>query len=292
MCKRDGGLRTKSLFSKKTKQSRPLISVITVVKNSEKYLERTIQSVINQIYDNIEYIIIDGVSTDGTLDIVRKYENKIAYWVSEPDTGIYDAMNKGVRLSSGEYVYFLNSGDYLYNNRVFLNLTKSMRHNFAFVYGKINLITEDGHFHMVTGKKVKLKELIYGMVCHQALLVRRKSFDKIGFFNTKFKVASDYEWVIRLFKAYEFDSKYVDIVIANMIMGGHSDVSAIKGIKERREIVKRYFGIMNYTKYYVYSFFYEIPRNRTRLVLTKFGLIQQWRKIKKLRDSIFTRKNL
>ena len=98
--------------------NRPLISIITVVFNCEKYLEETIKSVINQTYDNIEYIIIDGGSSDGTLDIIKKYEDKITYWVSEKDGGIYDAMNKGIELSHGEWINFMNGGDIFFNKTV------------------------------------------------------------------------------------------------------------------------------------------------------------------------------
>lgn len=94
------------------------ISIITVSYNAAKTIEQTIQSVVNQTYDNIEYIIIDGGSTDGTVDIIKKYEDKIAYWVSEPDKGIYDAMNKGILKASGEYIYFLGADDWLYNESV------------------------------------------------------------------------------------------------------------------------------------------------------------------------------
>ena len=98
--KGEGGLRTKGYF-KKSYDDKPLISIITVVFNGERYLEQTIQSVIDQTYDNVEYIIIDGGSTDGTLDIIKKYEDKIDYWVSEKDNGIYDAMNKGIKVCYG-----------------------------------------------------------------------------------------------------------------------------------------------------------------------------------------------
>ena len=282
MSKQEGGLRIKMLFNRKYREGNLLISVITVVKNGGKYLEQTIQSVTNQSYDNIEYIIIDGESTDGTLDLLKKYEHKISYWVSEPDNGIYDAMNKGVKLSSGEYIYFLNSGDTFYNNMVFSDLIKLMDSKlFTFVYGNINLSAQDGNFSIIKGKKIKLKELIYGMVCHQALLVKKEVFTNIGFFNTKLKVAADYEWTIKLFKSHESHSNYFNITIANMPMGGISDILAVKGINERRIIVKKYFGIKNFIWYYIFSLFYEIPRNKIRIFLTNFGLIEQWRKVKK-----------
>ena len=111
----EGGLRVKGC-SKKSYKDKPLISIITVVFNGERYLEDTILSVINQTYDNVEYIVIDGGSTDSTLDVIKKYEDGIDYWVSEKDTGIYDAMNKGIDLVTGDWVNFVNSSDTLNRN--------------------------------------------------------------------------------------------------------------------------------------------------------------------------------
>ena len=108
-----GGLRTKGIF-KSSSITKPLISVITVVLNGEKYLEESILSVIKQTYENVELIIIDGGSTDKTLNIIRKYENSIDFWISEQDSGIYNAMNKGIKLSTGDFIGFVGSDDYLY----------------------------------------------------------------------------------------------------------------------------------------------------------------------------------
>ena len=110
--KTEGGLRMQGYY-KKSYKDKPLISVVTVVYNGEKYLDQTIKSVLNQGYDNVEYIVIDGDSRDSTVDIIRKYEEHIDYWVSEPDAGIYDAMNKGASLCSGKYIAFLNADDWL-----------------------------------------------------------------------------------------------------------------------------------------------------------------------------------
>ena len=118
---KSGGIRSSGKL-KATSPGAPLISIITAVLNGDKTLERTIQSVIDQDYKNIEYIIIDGGSTDGTLDIIKKYDHAIDYWMSEPDEGIYDAFNKGIQISSGEWIYFLGADDYFVDQNV-LNTT-------------------------------------------------------------------------------------------------------------------------------------------------------------------------
>ena len=123
----EGGLRTQGYF-KTSLEGKPLITVVTVVFNGEQFLEETILSVMNQTYENIEYIIIDGGSTDGTLNIIKKYENSIDYWVSEYDRGIYDAMNKGIALSQGDFIGFLNADD-LYNLEVIEELSNALSLN-------------------------------------------------------------------------------------------------------------------------------------------------------------------
>ena len=117
----NGGLRTKGITKNSTAE-KPLISVVTVVYNGEKTLEQTILSVVNQTYNNVEYIIIDGGSKDNTLDIIKKYEDKIDYWQSEPDKGIYDAMNKGIKLATGEFIYILGCDDFLIDKDIFENI--------------------------------------------------------------------------------------------------------------------------------------------------------------------------
>ena len=165
--KGEGGLRTKGYF-KKSFDDKPLISIITVVFNGEKYLEETIQSVINQTYSNVEYIIIDGGSTDGTLDIIKKYEKKIDYWVSEKDKGIYDAMNKGIDVASGEWINFMNASDIFYNSDVLkYTFNKKLKDNYAVIAGTYILKNRD----LVFFPQQKLQIIKFGelLSCHQAL---------------------------------------------------------------------------------------------------------------------------
>jgi len=164
----------------------PLVSIITVVLNGEKYLEETIKSVINQTYPNVEYIIIDGGSTDGTVDIIKKYENYIDYWVSESDKGIYDAMNKGIDVILGEWVNFMNAGDTLASEEVLKKVFFTITKKCLLIYGNTNVYEENGTF-ITTLKALKftksnLNKFATRTVCHQSVFVHKcvvKKYDYI-----------------------------------------------------------------------------------------------------------------
>ncbi len=201
--KGEGGLRTKSYF-KKSYEDKPLISIITVVYNGEKYLEETIQSVINQTYDNVEYIIIDGGSTDGTLDIIKKYEEKIDYWLSEKDSGIYDAMNKGVTLCSGDIIGIVNADDFIYRDTL-QNVAKFFSDTDAmFTFGQLDLADEDGKV-FDTAKSIGIDNIKYKLFRHMPFLhptmfVKKEVYEKLGLYNTRYKLSADYDFTLRLVK--------------------------------------------------------------------------------------------
>ncbi len=177
----------------------PLITVITVVLNGEKVLEETIKSVISQTYPNVEYIIIDGGSTDGTLDIIKKYEDYIDYWVSEPDKGIYDAWNKGVTVTNGQWVSFLGSGDIYHKDALsrYCNVILEDGFNCLYISSKIELKKEKKVVRIIGNKwdwKVFKK---YMNVAHVGSLHSLKLFKTLGLFDINFKIAGDYEFLLR-----------------------------------------------------------------------------------------------
>jgi len=184
-----GGERAKGIF-KKSLDGKPLITIITVVYNGEKYLRETIQSVINQTYDNIEYIIIDGGSTDGTLDMIRKYEDKIDYWISEKDRGIYDAMNKGWE-AANEFgkILFLGAGDKILS---LPNIESLKEFPTDIFYGSVDL--EHKIFHSRANWTLKLGNTLH----HQALLIPKNIYPEKPF-DLTFKVYSDYDFNLRLY---------------------------------------------------------------------------------------------
>jgi glycosyltransferase involved in cell wall biosynthesis len=216
-CKGEGGLRTKGYF-KKSFADKPLITVITVVFNGEKHLEQTIQSVINQTYENVEYIIIDGGSTDGTLDIIKKYEEKIDYWVSEGDSGIYDAMNKGLNFSNGDFTLMLNADDYFYGNnsleKVILKIT-----NFHEVYFTQAEVKSKYTSYVKPKNNINYdKWLKNNLPIHQAVLVPKKL--KYIKYDTALKIAADALYLKTLQSLCKF--KYIDELMIVFSLGGVS----------------------------------------------------------------------
>jgi len=220
----------------------PLITVITVVYNGEEYIERTIKSVINQTYPNVEYIIIDGGSTDGTVDIIKKYDGFIDYWISEPDNGIYDAMNKGVVLSSGSWINFMNVGDMFHN----LNVIEAIRlndSNYDIVYGSIMVFDEKTGIRFENAaEKWELKSFFKGMpVRHQGAFVSMKVLKSEGLFNTKYRVSGDYEWFTRAI-SNDLRGLRINTIVADFMFDGVSGMGYRSKI-ENLQVAFKYFGV-------------------------------------------------
>ncbi|GHT88667.1 hypothetical protein FACS1894137_17110 [Spirochaetia bacterium] len=178
-----GGLRSRNSV-KKYLENKPLITIITVVYNDEKRLEKTILSIVNQTYENIEYIIVDGESTDSTINIIKQYEDKIDYWISEPDKGIYNAMNKAIDLSCGEWINFMNSGDIFYAHDVLEKIFSSNRKPFVY---------SDFYYKKIYGIKKYTASYTHGIINHQSAIYQKRLHSKYGYYiETKQLTISDY----------------------------------------------------------------------------------------------------
>jgi glycosyltransferase involved in cell wall biosynthesis len=198
----------------------PLITVITVVYNGVSTLEQTILSVINQTYKNIEYIIIDGGSTDGTVDIIKKYEKHLAYWVSEPDKGIYDAMNKGIDKASGEWINFMNSGDWFYDDSVLLSIDSLLSSDIDVLYG------DTIKFKTYPLWRFKL----HMPFCHQSCFAKTDIYKRYHF-DISYKLAGDYNFFFNLWKnGYLFE--YCPVVISMYDNTGVSSLNYALCLKE------------------------------------------------------------
>lgn len=222
----------------------PKVSIITVVLNGVETIEGTIKSVLSQDYKGIEYIIVDGGSTDGTLDILKKYHDRIQKYISEPDDGIYNAMNKGVRLSSGDIVATLNGND-VYANRSIVGEMIDFIENRSLdaAYGDL-VYVDKGDLEKVTRVwrpgEYKKGAFRYGWVIpHPTFFCRKQIFEKYGYLNEKFQVAADFELLLRFIEKHQIKVGYLSKVIVKMQAGGKANV--LRGmIRGNREIIKSF----------------------------------------------------
>lgn len=215
------------------------ISIITVCYNSAKTIEKTLQSISNQTYKNIECIIVDGNSTDDTLNIIKKYENALKInWISEKDEGLYDAMNKGIKMSTGDYIGILNSDDIFYYNSTLEQVAKFIDDNV-----NIDALTGDIVQHTSDGKVIRkyssknwtpAKLKIGFMPPHPSVFIKKELFDKFGNYRKDYKIGADYELIIRFFLKNKIHYKYSGITTTSMEIGGASS----SGLKSYRIITR------------------------------------------------------
>jgi len=230
---------------KKTDSVRcPLVSIVTVVYNNVGLLERTIKSVLNQTYGNIEYIIIDGGSTDGTVEIIKKYSDNVDYWVSEKDDGIYDAMNKGIRISSGSIVGIINSDDW-YERDVVGNIVEQFSANpeIDITYG------EEIFYFSIWGKMYARKDiykqiveddiLVANYIGHPTVFVKKSVYNVVGMYDKSLKICADWDFFIRAYKN-KCKFLFVPYVIAHCLEGGISSTTYKQCKKEIVKIKKKY----------------------------------------------------
>ena len=239
----------------------PLITIITVSYNAVLDIEATILSVIEQTYPLIEYIIIDGGSTDGTLEIIKKYENQITHWISEPDNGIYDAMNKGIQLAKGEWINFMNAGDLFYNENTIYNIHfEDMNDNIKVIYGDT--------IKKKAKRKIKIKAknintIHRGIICcHQSVFVSLTNKKDI-LFDCSYKISSDYNQIYNLYFKYKKEAfKYVPIVVS--IFDGEFGLSS----KNRLQLYKEQLDIRSKRKNLIW--YIDYIRYKTRLIIKHF----------------------
>lgn len=232
----------------------PLVTVITVVLNGEKYLEQAMLSVINQTYSTIEYIVIDGGSTDGTLSIIKRYEEKIEHWESGQDKGIYDAMNKGLALAKGELIVLLNADDFYEPDLLNVMVNRYLEERAEAIFHCNSFMIEED-----MGMKYKLSTGVKpwrGMpFCHQAMFVHRDVYEKIGAYDLKYKMSADYDFVLRALKQ-NVEFIHIDKYMVNYRNTGLSTRNVLLTLREKKRINKKAFGFysLNHLKYLaVYS---------------------------------------
>jgi glycosyltransferase involved in cell wall biosynthesis len=224
--------------------NQPKISIITVVFNSEKLIETTIESVLSQTYPNIEYVIIDGNSTDGTVSIIKKYESQVAFFLSEPDRGLYDAMNKGLEHATGDYVCFLNSGDKLYSNITLEKAFGNLDYIPDIVYGETMIVDPEGKElglrRLKAPENLSWKSFKDGMVvCHQSIYIKRNIAEK---YNLDYKISADYEWVLKALKKAQTIHNS-GLILTRFLDGGMNKKNIRRGLTERLKIMIKHYGL-------------------------------------------------
>jgi glycosyltransferase involved in cell wall biosynthesis len=245
----------------------PKLSVITIVYNNVRDIERTVLSVLNQSYPNIEYLVIDGASNDGTMDILRQYESRISKLVSERDKGIYDAMNKGLALATGDYVLFMNSGDEIYSSKTVENIFAS-GDDADIYYGETEMF--DDAWQSLGRRRHKApdaftwKDFKYGMsISHQAIYIRKSLTEP---YDLTYKLSSDIDWILRAAKKAK---KIVNVkaVVAKYLVGGMSKKKHRQSLAERFSIFVKHYGliptIFNHLLIALNLVFYYLRNGRT-----------------------------
>jgi glycosyltransferase involved in cell wall biosynthesis len=242
------------------------VSIITVSHNSIKTISDTIDSVLEQTYPNVEYIIIDNSSVDGTVGLVQAYGKKISRFVSEPDSGIYDAINKGIKFATGDIIGILNSDDIFKDNRVIEKIVSSFNDNYIdAVIGDVQFIDSKNGSRIVryySSRRFHPGKFKFGyMPAHPSFYVKRKLFGELGFYKTDYKIAADYELLIRFLYVNKVKYKYLEMPFVSMRTGGVSNRTFLSNIILNKEIARacKENGIHTnylfiYSKYFVKMF--------------------------------------
>lgn len=224
-----------------------LFSIITICFNSEKTIERTIKSVLNQTYKDYEYIIVDGGSTDGTIDIIKRYKtlfgDKLRV-ISEKDRGIYDAMNKGIRMSNGKIIGIVNSDDYYENDTLAKVASVYSEWDYSIIYGLIRCVMEEKEV-MVYLKNPEFIE--QDMIAHPACFITKKIYDEYGMYSLEYPYSADYEFMLRIRKEKKIHFTGLYEILSNFSIDGAS--SSIRGYRDTLKLKKKY-GIIDNKLYY------------------------------------------
>nr|WP_245925533.1 glycosyltransferase family 2 protein [Arcticibacter pallidicorallinus] len=221
------------------------MSVVTVVYNNVQDIERTIRSVVDQTYQNIEYIVIDGGSTDGTLDILHRHESRISKLISEKDAGIYDAMNKGLALATGDYVLFMNSGDEIYAPDTVAKIFASAD-NADIYYGETEMYNERweslGRRRHQAPERLRHSSFRYGMsVSHQAIYIRRSLVIP---YDPRYQLSADIDWILNAIKKAK-KTQFAGMYVAKYLVGGMSKRKHRQSLIERFQIFSKHYGTVS-----------------------------------------------
>ncbi len=225
-----------------------LISIITINYNDKIGLENTIKSVQNQTFKNFEHIIIDGNSNDGSFDVIQRNIESFSYSISEPDSGIYNAMNKGIKVAKGEYLLFLNSGDTLYNSKVFENVALQISNQYEIYYGDVQRIYKnDIKIIKSYDESLTFSFFVDSAIAHQSAFIKKSLFAEIFYYNEDYKILADWEFLICAICKHNVPYKHLGLTISNYDMNGISSQPESKLImkEEREKCYKKHFPLFS-----------------------------------------------
>jgi glycosyltransferase involved in cell wall biosynthesis len=246
------------------------LSIITITYNAEQFLERTIQSILAQTDQDFEYIIVDGKSKDNTLKIASTYKNRVNQLISEPDKGLYDAMNKGLKTATGDFVWFINAGDEIFDKEAVSRIAQSVTQNIDVLYGDTYFVNNEGEIQGLRSeitphhlpKNLKWQDMKLGMlVCHQAFIAR-KSIAPLYMENN---LSADVDWEIECLKRAK-EVKFLDFVVAKYLIGGISNKQLKRSLLDRYEVLKKHFGLFG-----AFSAHVQILFRGVNLIMKKRG---------------------
>lgn len=246
-----------------------LISIITVNYNDVIGIENTIKSVQNQTYTNFEHIIIDGNSNDGSKEVIKKYKKSFSYWLSEKDSGIYNAMNKGIKIAKGDYLFFLNSGDTFYDKQVLEKVSLKLEEGQDIFYGNLQLINKDKENKLVCPpKKLSFSFFLRRTIPHQAAFTKKALFENISYYNEEYRIVSDWEFFMIAILKFNASYKHSDITISNYDTNGISSLPEFKVLfkNEKKRSLEKHFShfIGDYT---------ELRKSRNILKSNRFKIL-------------------
>lgn len=231
------------------------LSIITINYNDKVGLSSTFKSVFDQTHQQFEYVVIDGGSSDGSKELIEQYAEKIDCWVSEPDDGIFNAMNKGINLSKGDFIMFINSGDSFHENETLSKISKKLNEGFDIFYGDVVRVYPNGTKKIKKyPSKLSFDFFVDSAIAHQSSVVKRTLFDEVFYFNENFKVFSDWQFFICATCKYNIPYKHLDLIVADFSMDGISSQAniQIEMHKEREETYRNYFPLF-YEDYKSYN---------------------------------------
>lgn len=221
---------------------KPLVSIITVCYNAADVLQETLQSAISQTYAHKELVVVDGGSTDQTKALVQSLGDTVSVFVSEPDRGIYDAMNKAIRLAHGDWVYFLNAGDRFVNDAVLDTIFAHDLTQKDLIYAKVQTINEPTGINYLNGKPVVYADFFsHYPICHQATFTRKLAFERNGYYDTQYRLVADTTWFARFFRDYPNHAIFIDSVVAYYDIQGASYHKRMQGYREYLHFGFRHF---------------------------------------------------